>query len=58
MAYVPKTLMLGRCWRCGKRIYKADDYYTCSKCGTMYCPTCAKKMRGKCAIDGAELIPH
>ncbi len=53
--YVPKTLMIGRCWRCGKRIYRFDEYYRCPKCGALYCPTCYKKTFGKCPADQTPL---
>ena len=55
MVYVPKTLMLGRCWRCGKRIYRFDDYYVCGRCGSLYCTTCARKTFGKCPADQNQL---
>jgi len=50
MAYVPKSLMIGRCVRCGKKLYKGDLMYRCPKCDVIYCPTCNKKIFGKCAI--------
>ncbi len=53
--YVSKTLMIGRCWRCGKKLFKYDDYYVCPKCHAMYCPTCAKKTFYKCPVDGTPL---
>ena len=55
MVYVPRTLMLGRCWRCGKRVFRYDDYFTCPKCNSMYCSTCARKTFGKCPADNTEL---
>ncbi|PLJ77621.1 hypothetical protein [Infirmifilum sp. SLHALR2] len=56
MAYVPKTLVLGRCVRCGKKIYRGDEYFFCEKCGVSYCPTCARKTFGKCQICGQPLV--
>lgn len=53
--YIPKTLMIGRCWRCGKKIFKFDDYYVCPKCGALYCPTCYRKTFGKCPCDQTPL---
>ncbi len=55
MAYVPKTLVIGRCVRCGKKLYRGDEYYFCSHCEVALCPTCAKKTFGKCPICGRPL---
>ena len=57
MAYVPKRLMIARCWRCGKPIYKGDDAYYCEKDKIYICPTCYKKLHGKCPICQGKLIP-
>ena len=57
MAYVPKMLMVARCRRCGKRLYKGDLYYKCPHCKNAYfCPTCYSKTFGKCPICGIELV--
>jgi len=50
VAHVPKYLMIGRCVRCGKRLYKGDDMYRCQRCDVLYCPICYKKTQGKCQI--------
>ena len=55
MAYVPKVLMIGRCVRCGKRLYRGDVMYKCPKCDVLYCPICYRKTFGKCAICQADL---
>lgn len=56
MAYMPKVLMIGRCVRCGKRLYRGDLYYKCPDCDMNYCPTCHKKTFGRCAICQVELV--
>jgi len=56
MAYIPKTLVIGRCTRCGKKIYKGDTAYKCPNCGILICPTCYKKVFGKCPICQTELV--
>ncbi len=53
--YVPKSLMIGRCWRCGKKIFRYDDYYVCPKCGALYCTICGRKVFVKCPCDGTNL---
>ncbi len=55
MAYVPKTLVIGRCVRCGKKLYRGDEVYYCPSCEVYYCSTCAKKIFYKCAICGKDL---
>ncbi len=55
MAYVPHTLKIGRCWRCGKWIHKDDTYYKCPKCNALYCEICYRKTFGKCPACGAPL---
>lgn len=37
MVYPPKTLMVGRCSRCGKRLYLYEDRYVCKKMGYVFC---------------------
>lgn len=56
MAYVPKKLFLGRCRRCGKPAYKGDDFLKCPKCQLFICPTCNKKVRGRCPACQSPLI--
>lgn len=56
MVYVPKTLVVGRCVRCGKRIYKGDVAYKCPRCDVIYCPQCREKTHGKCPICLTELV--
>ncbi len=57
MATIPKTLVIGRCWRCGRKLRMYDDYYVCPKCGALYCVTCAeRKLFLKCAADGTQLV--
>jgi len=51
MAYVPKTLMVGRCHRCGKRLYAMDTRYVCRKRGLVLCETCARKLQFRCPPD-------
>jgi hypothetical protein len=48
MVYPPKTLMIGRCSRCGKRIYMFEDRYLCKKQGYVFCEVCAKKLQYRC----------
>jgi endogenous inhibitor of DNA gyrase (YacG/DUF329 family) len=55
MAYPPKTLVLGRCVRCGKKLYRGDEYYYCPHCDIPLCPICAKKTFGKCPVCGRQL---
>jgi len=55
MAYVPKTLMVGKCVRCGKKIYKGERRFLCSKCNVYICPLCHKKVHEKCPICGTRL---
>jgi len=55
VAYVPKTLVIGRCVRCGKKLYRGDEVYHCPSCEVYYCSTCAKKIFYKCAICGKDL---
>ncbi len=55
MAYIPRTLVIGRCIRCGKKIYRGDEMYRCANCGVYYCPICRRKIFDKCAICQTEL---
>ena len=55
MAYVAKTLMIGRCRRCGKRVYKGDDYLFCENCKLILCIECNKEARGICPACQSEL---
>lgn len=55
MAYIPKSLVVGRCVRCGKKLYRSDVIYKCPKCDVIYCPTCSRKTFNKCQICLSEL---
>jgi len=55
MVHVPKLLMVGRCVRCGKRLYRGDEMYRCPKCDVLYCPICYKKLHGRCEIWLSQL---
>lgn len=55
MAYVPKVLVLGRCVRCGKKLYKSDITYYCPECGVFYCEICRAKLFDKCGICREKL---
>jgi len=55
MAYVPKRLFIGRCRRCGKPIYKGDDYLACNRCSIIICLTCNQKLRDRCPACGGPL---
>ncbi|MCC6049597.1 MAG: hypothetical protein LM580_02755 [Thermofilum sp.] len=57
MVHVPKLLMVGRCVRCGKRLYRGDEMYRCPKCDVLYCPICYKKLHGRCQICLTQLEP-
>jgi len=57
MVHVPKLLMIGRCVRCGKRLYRGDEVYRCAKCDILYCPICYKKLHGRCQICLTQLEP-
>ncbi|KUO86354.1 MAG: hypothetical protein RXQ74_00480 [Caldivirga sp.] len=57
MAAIPRTLVIGRCRRCGARLRMYDDYYMCPRCGSLFCVICGeKKLRGRCPFDGSQLI--
>ena len=56
MAYVPKPLVLGRCVRCGKKLYRGDVYYYCPECDVYYCDICTRKLFNKCGICQKELL--
>ncbi len=58
MAYVPKLLLVGRCVRCGKKLYKGDEMYQCPKCNVLYCPICYRKTQRRCPICLTELVPY
>ncbi len=55
MAYVPKPLVVGRCIRCGKKLYKNDRIFKCSDCDVIYCEICNRKLFGKCGVCGKPL---
>ncbi len=55
MAYVPKMLLVGRCVRCGKRVFKGERRYKCPKCGVYTCPLCYRKVQGRCPVCGMRL---
>ncbi|RLE59876.1 MAG: hypothetical protein DRJ32_03900 [Thermoprotei archaeon] len=57
MAYVPKRLFVGRCVRCGKPLYRADEMYRCVKDNIVVCPICYRKTYGRCPICGVQLTP-
>jgi len=50
MVYIPKTLMIGRCGVCGRRIHAYDDYYRCLSHRIMLCEICARKYQYKCPV--------
>lgn len=54
MVFPPKTLTVGRCSRCGKRLYIYEDRYICKK-GYVFCDVCARKLQYKCP-DGVTLL--
>ncbi len=53
MVYPVKTLMIGRCSRCGRRLYLYEDRYLCKKTGHLFCDVCARKLQYKCP-DGVD----
>ncbi len=55
MAYVPKPLVVGRCVRCGKKLYRSDIIYYCPHCEVLYCEICYRKLFGKCGICQKEV---
>ena len=57
MVYPPKTLVVGRCSRCGKRLYAFDYNYLFKNMGYVFCDVCAIKLQYKCpdAVTPLEL---
>lgn len=56
MAYFPKKLFVARCRRCGKPLYKGDEFFKCNRCNLYICPTCNKKLRNKCPVCQGPLV--
>jgi hypothetical protein len=48
VVYPIKTLMMGRCSRCGRRLYLYEDRYLCKKTGPSLLATSAP---GRCSTD-------
>ncbi len=55
MVHVPRTLMIGRCVRCGKRVFRGERRFRCPRCGVYVCPLCHKKTQGKCPVCSSKL---
>ncbi|AKT34622.1 hypothetical protein PYWP30_00987 [Pyrobaculum sp. WP30] len=58
MVYPPKTLTVGRCSRCGRRLYMYEDRYICKKMNYVFCDVCARKLQYKCpdGVTPLELV--
>jgi hypothetical protein len=58
VVHPPKTLLIGRCSRCGRRLYLYDDKYWCKRHNYVFCEACAKKLQYKCpdAVTPLERI--
>lgn len=44
------AFMVGRCLRCGKKLYKDSEAYICESCRILICDICNKKVRSVCPI--------
>ncbi len=57
MVYPPKNLVVGRCTRCGRRLYAFEDRYICKK-GYVFCDVCARKLQYRCpdGVTPLELL--
>ncbi|RLE50345.1 MAG: hypothetical protein DRJ21_01765 [Candidatus Methanomethylicota archaeon] len=50
------AFVIGRCLRCGRKVYKDDDAYKCEHCGIYICEICYRKLRGICPLCKRELV--
>jgi len=47
-------VLLGRCIRCGKKLFVYDDVYVCNK-KHIFCNICSSKLHMKCPICSSIL---
>jgi hypothetical protein len=48
------TILVGRCIRCGKKVFVSDDFYVCGK-KHIFCGICSVKLHMKCPICSSSL---